>query len=111
MHDAPPSTRDRSKPAVSIHPNLHGVQYLDHLFLYLNSSIGREIVSLSARRYGDGLSKFEPNDLNTALVPAPEVFDAIHPDAVADAMKRLKETGTAPHVVESWFRPLRKAPS
>ena len=61
------------------YPNLHGAQYLDRLFLYLNSDIGRQIVSLSARRYGDGLSKFEPNDLNTALVPAPEVLDAIPP--------------------------------
>ena len=93
------------------YPNLHGAQYLDHLFLYLNSSTGREIVSLSARRYGDGLSKFEPNDLNTALVPSPEVFDAIPPDSVTDAMRRLKETGTAPDCVESWFRTLRKAPA
>ena len=90
------------------YPNLYGTQYLDRLFLYLNSSIGRQILSLSARRYGDGLSKFEPNDLNAALVPAPEVFDAIPPASVAHAMKRLRETGTAPAAVESWFRRLRK---
>ncbi len=90
------------------YPNLYGAQYLDHLFLYLNSSIGREIVSLSARRYGDGLSKFEPNDLNSALVPAPDVFDAIPTHSVVDAMKRLRETGSAPDGVESWFQSLRK---
>ena len=70
------------------YPNLQGAQYLDRLFLYLNSRIGRQIVSLSARRYGDGLSKFEPNDLNAALVPAPNVFDAIPPNSVAHAMNR-----------------------
>ena len=90
------------------HPNLQGAQYLDHLFLYLNSSIGRKIVSLSARRYGDGLSKFEPNDLNSALVPAPDVFDAIPTHSVADSMKRMRETGSAPDGVESWFQSLRK---
>ena len=90
------------------HPNPRGAQYLDRLFLYLNSSIGRQIVSLSARRYGDGLSKFEPNDLNAALVPAPEVFDAIPPKSVARAIDCLRKTGTAPETVESWFQPLIK---
>ena len=91
------------------YPNLYGTQYLDHLFLYLNSSIGREIVSLYARRYGDGLSKFEPNDLNAALVPTPDVLDTIPPESIADAMKQLKETGAAPGRVESWFEHLIKA--
>ena len=38
-------------------PNIWGEKYIDHLFLYLQSA-GREISSLSMRRYGDALDKF-----------------------------------------------------
>ncbi len=89
-------------------PNLYGLGYVDHLFLYLCSATGREIVSLSARRYGDGLDKFEPNDLNAALAPAPDVFDAIPTDQVDSAIESLRETGSAPGCVESWFENLKR---
>ena len=38
-------------------PSRLGQQYIDHLFLYLASATGREIVSLSLRKYGDSLDK------------------------------------------------------
>ena len=88
-------------------PNLNGFQYIDHLFLYLCSTVGQEIVSLSSRRYGDGLSKFEPNDLNTALVPTPQVFDQISPHSVISALDDLKQTGKSPDYVDSWFESLK----
>ena len=84
-------------------PNLMGLQYLDHLFLYLSSNAGREIVSMSSRRYGDGLNKFEPNDLNTAFVPIPQVFDSISPRDVSSALEHLIDTASLPEYVESWF--------
>ncbi len=84
-------------------PNLLGLHYIDHLFLYLNSVVGREIVRLSSRRYGDGLSKFEPNDLNTALVPTPEIFDRIPVEDVASALEYVKEAGSVPSFIESSF--------
>lgn len=89
-------------------PNLHGLKYIDHLFLYLCSATGREIVSLSSRRYGDGLDKFEPNDLNAAQVPAPDVFDAVPVDRVDDALDHVRETGAAPNYLESWYRKLKR---
>ena len=91
-------------------PNLNGFQYVDRLFLYLCSTVGQEIVSLSSRRYGDGLGKFEPNDLNTALVPAPQVFDQISTHSVVNALDDLKRTGRSPDYVESWFESLKLPP-
>lgn len=41
---------------------------VDLLFAYLQTSIAREIFSDNRREYGDGLKKFEPNDLNNGLM-------------------------------------------
>ena len=88
-------------------PNIWGEKYIDHLFLYLQSDAGREIASLSMRRYGDALDKFEPNDLNKALVPAPQIFDEIPHERVRVAVKQLEERGTIPRFVENWFENLK----
>ena len=88
-------------------PNLSGLKYLDHIFLYLTSAIGQEIISLSMRKYGDGLNKFEPNDLNSASVPSPNVFNQIPSSDVTSALESLRETGTPPSHIESWFEELK----
>ena len=88
-------------------PNLSGLKYLDHIFLYLTSAVGQGIISLSMRRYGDGLNKFEPNDLNSALVPTPDIFDQIPASDVDIALEHLRETGTIPGYIESHFEQLK----
>lgn len=88
-------------------PNIWGRQYIDHLFLYLQSATGREITSLSMRRYGDALDKFEPNDLNKAPVPTTQFFDEIPYQHIRVALKQLEELGDMPDFVESWFDNLR----
>ncbi len=88
-------------------PNLAGQRYLDHIFLYLSSDTGREIVSLSMRKYGDSLDKFEPNDLNGALVPTLGVFDAIPAKHLESALRHTRETGRIPNYVDSWFAGLK----
>ena len=90
-------------------PNIWGEKYVDRLFLYLHSETGREITSLSMRRYGDALDKFEPNDLNKAAVPVPQIFDEIPDEHVAEAFVQLEERGTIPAFVESWFENLKSA--
>jgi len=50
-------------------PSTLGEKYLSFLFLYLNSSTGRSFFELEKREYGDGLEKYEPNDINKALAP------------------------------------------
>lgn len=87
-------------------PHPSGRDYIDRLFLYFHSRPGRELVSLSIRKYGDSLDKFEPNDLNRALAPTPRVLDAIADAAVADAMQQLRATGQTPAGVDSWFAEL-----
>jgi len=41
---------------------------VDLIFAYLLTDIAREIFSDNRREYGDGLKKFEPNDLNNGLM-------------------------------------------
>ena len=89
-------------------PNLSGLKYLDHIFLYLTSAAGQEIISLSMRKYGDGLNKFEPNDLNSALVPSSNVFDQIPSSDIEKALESLRETGTVPEYIEAFFENLKE---
>ncbi len=88
-------------------PNGFGRRYVERLFLYLASQTGRDIVSLSMRKYGDSLDKFEPNDLNGAWVPTPDLFDSIPAQKVAEAMAATLETGAPPQWFEAFFAPLK----
>lgn len=40
----------------------------DLFFTYLLTDLAKEIFADNAREYGNGLQKFEPNDLNTAMM-------------------------------------------
>lgn len=87
-------------------PNLFGRQYVEHLFLYLSSRVGRKIISQCMRQYGDALDKFEPNDLNDALAPAVEFLAAMPTDKVIEAVREIQTTGTLPAWTEDMFAPL-----
>ncbi len=84
-------------------PNLLGKNYIDYLFLYLASLPGRDIVSLSIRKYGNGLEKFEPNDLNNSLVPAEHVFDKLPAKDVSTAVDYTKQSGVVPDWINDYF--------
>lgn len=88
-------------------PNLLGSAYLEHLFVYLSSQTGRQIVARSMRQYGRALDKFEPNDLNEALVPTAAFFDTIAKEDVAAAIRSLEENGALPEWMEAIFAPLK----
>ena len=88
-------------------PNLLGAAYIEHLFLYFSSQTGRQIVARSMRQYGRGLDKFEPNDLNDALVPTATFFDTIPKEKVAKAVRSLEENGELPEWMEAVFAPLK----
>jgi adenine-specific DNA-methyltransferase len=54
-----------------IYPNNSELFYninVDLLFAYLLTDIAKQIFNDNSREYGDGLKKFEPNDLNNALI-------------------------------------------
>lgn len=84
-------------------PNAVGEKYIDSLFLYLSSSVGRKALSLSARMYGDSLSKFEPNDLNAAPAPPPQALEDLTPDQVDEALERMRQTGAPSEYAETRF--------
>lgn len=84
-------------------PNLLGRDYMEHLFLYLFSQTGREILSLSMRKYGDFLYKFEPNDLNSAFVPSIDFFDSMPSEKVSEAIQLIKKTNQMPPWSEEFF--------
>ena len=50
-------------------PSSRGRVCLPYLYLYLNSSIGRDFLEVEKREYGSGLEKYEPNDINKSLAP------------------------------------------
>lgn len=89
-------------------PNLFGISYIAHLFLYLLSDTGRKILSLNMRKYGDSLYKFEPNDLNNALAPAPEYFDLIPESTIEEAIEKVRLGETLPPSIQKAFAPLLK---
>jgi adenine-specific DNA-methyltransferase len=88
------------------YPNLLGTDQIEKLFLYLASDAGRQIISLSMRKYGDNLDKFEPNDLNTALVPSPSYFCQMPKHFQKDALFNIAQTGCIPQFVHDYFAPL-----
>jgi len=57
------------------YPNLFAQGKERLLFAYLITDIAKEIFRDNRREYGDGLEKFEPNDLNSALVMDLSVID------------------------------------
>ena len=85
------------------HPNIYGHHYIDHLYLYLSSEPGRRIMSMSKRQYGDSLDKFEPNDLNDALVPTPALFDCLKAEEIACAMAYVQENDAIPESIDEFF--------
>jgi len=52
----------------AFYPSHLGKKYLDILFLYLNTDFAKRLIDREKREYGNGLGKFEPNDINKALI-------------------------------------------
>ena len=74
-------------------PDLHGLRFLPHLFLYLFSVTGRKVAALSMRTYGDSLDKFEPNDINDMPVPSPDFFEKIPTLDIIQNIDNVKTNG------------------
>lgn len=77
------------------YPNFFGARFVDHLFLYFCSSVGQRIVAREVRKYGDKLNKFEPHDLNNALVPSPEWFARIPENVIIEKVACVSRVGAA----------------
>ena len=51
-----------------IYLNMFSMPKVDLLFAYLLTDISKDIFNDNRREYGNGLQKFEPNDINNALI-------------------------------------------
>ena len=81
-------------------------KYLDGLFLYLHSAVGHKILSLAQRKYGNALDKFEPNDLNAALVPTQAFFDSLDGEELIDIMDAIRRGDDVASRLNAVFKPL-----
>lgn len=60
------------------------IRKVDLLMAYLLTEIAREIFNDEKREYGDGLDKFEPNDLNNAKVVNLDIIDKENEDKILE---------------------------
>lgn len=67
--------------------NEKGRNYLDILFIYLQTNYAKQLFDYEKREYGDGLEKFEPNDINKSLIPNFDLLDK-------KSLTKLKELQT-----------------
>lgn len=65
---------------------------IDLLFAYLLTDIAQEIFNDNRREYGDGLKKFEPNDLNHGLMLNLSILDRQTEVKILDLYKEFKES-------------------
>ncbi len=85
------------------YPNLFGQELCDALFLYFQSRAARQILGINMRHYGDGLEKFEPNDLNRALAPSASWFSRLLVDQINEAMEYCRVNNTLPEEIDKIF--------
>ena len=60
-------------------------------------------MALSVRKYGDALDKFEPNDLNHALVPSEAAFERLGNSAVDHAIRYVEDNDCVPEYINDFF--------
>lgn len=80
----------------------------DLLFAYLTTDVAKEIFSDNSRQYGNGLVKFEPNDLNKGNVADLRILTQKERSFVHDTSSYLRYTGAqqehALTILDRFFR-------
>jgi len=65
---------------------------VDVLFAYLLTDVARKIFEDNRREYGNGLQKFEPNDLNKAMMLDLTMLDKKTENKIIELYKKFRET-------------------
>ena len=65
---------------------------VDVLFAYLLTDVARKIFEDNRREYGNGLQKFEPNDLNKAMMLDLTMLDKKTESKIIELYKKFRET-------------------
>ncbi|MCB9640150.1 MAG: N-6 DNA methylase [Myxococcales bacterium] len=74
----------------SFYPKDDFFVFVDRLFLFFLSELGQESLKKSHRHYGNGLYKFEPNDVMETLCPSPEKLLLIKSEKVQEILLLLQ---------------------
>ncbi|MBX0313120.1 MAG: SAM-dependent methyltransferase [Sulfurihydrogenibium sp.] len=77
-----------------VYPNTNAITKIDLLMAYLITDVAKEIFDDYRREYGKGLRKFEPNDLNNALVIDIEKIDSHQEKEILSLFYEFKENET-----------------
>ncbi|MBN2487150.1 MAG: N-6 DNA methylase [Bacteroidales bacterium] len=72
--------------------NLFNNVNIDILFAYLLTDVAREIFEDNRREYGNGLQKFEPNDLNKAMMLDLSILDRKSESEILELFAQYRES-------------------
>ena len=75
---------------------------IDLLFAYLLTDVAQEIFDDNRREYGDGLKKFEPNDLNNALMLDLTIIENKEEDRIIYLYQKYRESVLENNIDESY---------
>lgn len=89
-----------------VYPVQSGLFYninVDILFAYLLTDIAREIFEDNCREYGNGLQKFEPNDLNKAMMLDLTLLDKKTENVIIELFTKYRESAIRKSPDESFL--------
>lgn len=72
----------------SIYPTAQGKKFINVLMAFLITDIAQKILGAEKREYGNGLEKFEPNDINKGLIID---FEKLSPETISKIESTYKE--------------------
>ena len=75
-----------------IYPNTFSGINADLFFAYLLTAVSREIFEDNRREYGNGLKKFEPNDINKAKMLDLDYIDPISEQKILELYKHYRKS-------------------
>lgn len=75
-----------------IYPNNIDDDDINIFFCYLQTPIAQKILRMNKREYGEGLDKFEPNDLNNAMILNPTVLSEQDKKIILSIYNECKDT-------------------
>lgn len=76
---------------VSFHNSCYTSEDINILFSYLLTPLAQKILYINKREYGNGLDKFEPNDLNDAFILNIQVLSQLDRQKVLTLYDRLND--------------------
>ena len=71
------------------YPTRLGEEFLGMIYLYLNTPIAHYFLEKEKREYGNGLEKYEPNDINKTMIPDFRKLDKSKKSKLQELFKEL----------------------